>query len=361
MIRRWTVLISCVAFVLHGGASALSAAQSAQTAPASQGAKEPTRLAIHVNPLVDMHYYFRALAEQRDEAAIPEPFRGAVAALRTFYSVTGPQVGSAMIEPVMMTCATAAELHDAVDKFPGRIQRRDGAPVPSRAPCRELSRAYMDVEQAFRTDIWPAHAKAIEAAQASLDRTLLPRADECLRFVLTSLAMLDPGIEIPVTLVAEAPFPQGFTYRRRNAGPACFVGVQDLEGSLLSEVVLHEAIHALDVATDGQPTVPVQLFEKLLAAGNRRGGPAHRDVPHTLIFVQAAETIRRVVDPAHQDYGDVRGYYAKVPEAVAAVRERWRECLDGKLPREQAVADIASAYKPPQTASSPATSAPHEP
>lgn len=361
MIHRRSVLISCAALVLHASASILSAAQNQQTAPASQDAIEPTRLAIQVNVLVDMHYYFRSFAERRDEAAVPEAFRGAVDALRKFYSETGPQIGSAMIEPAMMTCATAAELHDAVDKFPGRIQRRDGAPVRSRAPCRALSRAYMEVEQAFRTEVWPAHEKAIAAARASLDKTLLPRADECLRFVLTSLAMPDPGIEIPVTLVAEAPFPQGFTYRRRGAGPACFVGVKDLDGSLLAEVVLHEAIHALDVATDGKPTVPVQLFEKLLEAGNRRGGPAHRDVPHTLIFVEAAETIRRVIDPAHQDYGDVRGYYAKVPEAVAAVRENWRACLDGKLSREQAITEIASAYKPPQPASSPAASAPHEP
>jgi hypothetical protein len=106
------------------------------------------------------------------------------------------------------------------------------------------------------------------------------------------------------------------------------------------ETVLHECIHALDISTQSQPTALQVLRKDLQAAGLAPRSEMMRSVPHTLMFVQAGETVRRLLNPEHKHYGDVAGYYAKVPEAVAAVREPWTAYLDEKLTRDAAIKQI---------------------
>ena len=57
------------------------------------------------------------------------------------------------------------------------------------------------------------------------------------------------------------------------------------------------------------------------------------------MFVEAAAVIRREVDPAHEDYGDVARYYAKIPSA-ARVKEAWTAHLEGRSTRDEALAKI---------------------
>jgi hypothetical protein len=120
----------------------------------------------------------------------------------------------------------------------------------------------------------------------------------------------------------------------------------------LYEVILHEATHALDVATANQPTVLNELRRRLAAVGLGPRMPVMRNVVHTLFFVQAGETVRRVVDPNHAHYGDTAGYYVKVPLAVAAVRPAWVDHLDGKVSRDEALDAIVSAVVAKQGAQS---------
>jgi hypothetical protein len=156
--------------------------------------------------------------------------------------------------------------------------------------------------------------------------------------------MQDLHLEIPVYLVAEAPFPQAVTHRRRGGGGICFVGLSELKGLLLCETVLHEATHALDVATRDSGSVLVDLQERLRTAGFGPGTPAYRDVPHTVIFVQAGETVRRLLDSAHRHYGEVCGYYAKVPAAAEAVRAWWPPYLDGAIGHAEVVERIVQHF-----------------
>ncbi len=65
------------------------------------------------------------------------------------------------------------------------------------------------------------------------------------------------------------------------------------------------------------------------------------DAPHTLIFVQAAATVRAVIDPSHKPYGQTAGYYAKVPAIAEIVTRSWQDHAAGKLGREEAITQIA--------------------
>jgi hypothetical protein len=241
---------------------------------------------------------------------------------------------------------------EAVARFaelPEEFRTRAGTTVLLRDSAVRLAQTYARAEAEFRMTVWPQHQTLLAASQAQLATLLLPRLDECLADLRQHLDLDDPSGPIPVYLVAQAPAPQGFTHRRRGGGGICFVGVADLPASLLCEVVLHETTHALDVGTP-QGSVLKELRDRLAAAGLGPASAAGRDVPHTLIFVEAAETVRRRLDPAHRDYGAVRGYYAKVPRAVAAVRGPWVAYLDGQLSRaaalEQIVAGARKQYVP---------------
>ncbi len=62
------------------------------------------------------------------------------------------------------------------------------------------------------------------------------------------------------------------------------------------------------------------------------------------MFVQAAGTVRKVLDPGHKDYGDTAGYYPKVPRATAVVRPAWEAYLRGEISRDAALERIAAGF-----------------
>jgi hypothetical protein len=228
--------------------------------------------------------------------------------------------------------------------MPEQRKLRSGKTIAIRQPVLAFLRAYARLEPAFQKDVWPQHKAALEAAHRRLHEELVPRQAACFDYILKRLGMEDPRLDIPVYLVAEAPYPGGFTHRRRGRGGVCFVGVEHAGGSLLLEVVLHEASHALDIATLDQDTAFQQLRAGLKQAGHDPRSPIYRDVPHTLLFYQAAETVRRLLAPGHKHYGDAIGYYAKVPQAIQAVRPAWDDYLDGKIARDAALKRILSQF-----------------
>jgi len=143
------------------------------------------------------------------------------------------------------------------------------------------------------------------------------------------------------------PFPGAVThYRAGRAGGVCFVAVRDVDPLQLVESILHEATHALDIAWDGSGVLD-ELRKKLQESAPPVGRNVLHNVPHTLMFVHAAETVRRNIDPTHKHYGDVAGYYAKVPRATGAVRQPWIEYLDGKLSREDALDHMVQSVSSP--------------
>ncbi|MDM7916313.1 MAG: hypothetical protein QUU85_13785, partial [Candidatus Eisenbacteria bacterium] len=156
---------------------------------------------------------------------------------------------------------------------------------------------------------------------------------------------LTPSPEpIPVYLVARSPWPHGVTHRTHQGGGVCWIGADGDSGGLLIETILHEATHALDVRS--REGVLAELRARL-AASPLQGSPSRqRDIAHTLIFVEAAETVRRVLDPQHIDYGEASGYYARVGRVAEVERTIWRQHLDGRVSREQAIAAIVDSLAP---------------
>jgi len=340
-MRMLTLLLVCGVLP----SSLLAQQPATRGAPPASAPSAETHLAIRANPPVDMHYYVRYLAAQPPDTELPEALRPAVTAARELEQSLGGAFGWGLIEGNLAACENAKQLHAAFQRLPAELHRKDGTVLPIKPAAVRLSEALVALESEFLRGTWPAHEKALAAARESLARRLGQDAAQHVAWMCESLAIPDPKIDIPVFLVMRAPDPGGFTHRMRRGGGVCFIAVDGVTELLLCETVLHEAIHALDIASESRPTALVELRRMLTKAGVERTSPLYRDVPHTLMFVQAGETVRRRIDANHRHYGE-GGYYDKVSEVVAAVRPAWEMYLDGKCSREDALRSIATQFAP---------------
>ena len=308
------------------------AAAFALAQPTSQPAPAPIEL--KVSPVVDLHFWVRKVAEQKGEipavAGLPE----AVAAARAFQTELGPGALWGIFEGNFVGLESATDLLAAAEQLPETAQRFGGRTIKLREGAVRLARSYVFLEKPFLETVWPRHREAIESVAAQLRRDLLPKAPQVYEDLARHLDVPVPSRPIPVYLTAEGPWPGAVTARTDENTGVCFVAADASTGSQLVEVVVHETIHALDVLT-GEGGV-------LNALRKRLGKEDLRDFPHTVMFVQAAGTVRKVLDPAHKDYGDVEGYYSRVPRAAAVVVPAWRDYLAGKISRDEALNRIAA-------------------
>ena len=309
-----------------------------------------SKIDLRVSPALDMHFQMRSLSRKVDDQ-IPAAFRPAVAAVRTIdKSAEGGGLTWGVIDSALNDCRTAKQILDVFSTFSETYRSKFGQPsdpVPLRAPAVALAEEYVKLEPEYLRDHWPARKRSIEERLADATDHFLPKVEPCLVYMLEHLGMQDPRATIPVYLVVDMHWPGASTYKTDGGGALCIVGInrEDFEGGLLYETILHEATHALDIVT-GSESVFEGMRDKMLAAGVPRRNRLFHDVPHTVMFVQAAETIRRVVDPAHVHYGVVSRYYDRISrpgEPVGdKVREVWIRYLDGAVTRSAAVDELVS-------------------
>jgi hypothetical protein len=298
-----------------------------------------TRLLFELSPAVDLYFFVRARAEREED--LPG-FESALDAVRKLNGELGSFLAWGPIEGSLKDCHTLAQVGEAFRKLPESFEARPGTSVELRTGAERLFAALKEAERPFYETLWQSHEEALGAALGLLQPDFEQKLPACLAFHMEKLGMKDPGLQIPVYLVTEAPVPGAVTHRDGRGKGVCFVAVQGVERTQLYEIVLHEATHALDVATPGASALE-ELRAKLAAVGVGARERAMRDLPHTLMFVQAAESIRRTVDPAHEDYGEVSGYYAKIGKPAELVRGFWRDHLDGKSTRAEALDAIAQS------------------
>lgn len=318
----------------------LSVAAQARGQSASQPAttRPSGRIDLRTSLFVDMHYTVRACADQPAEKR-PAELKAAAEMAAEVEKALGSKMAWGVLEGALLEATDVASARALAERLPPEFQSMSGAKLPLRELATKLLQAYEPIEAGFVAQTWPQHEKKLAATRERLASELLPHAPRCLDYIERSLGMENAQASIPVYLVAQAPWPGGFTHRRRGGGGVCVVSAEE-RPELMCETVLHECIHALDLSTQSQPTALNVLEKQLQEAGLPPRSELLRSVPHTLMFVQAGETVRRLLNPAHKHYGDAAGYYAKVPEATAAVRDAWIAFLDEKQSRDAAIKQI---------------------
>jgi hypothetical protein len=298
-------------------------------------------LDLRVNPLMDLHYWVRNLGSERGElpavAGLPE----AVAATRQAGSSLGDVSRWGILVGSFTEASTVADLARVATEVPETFTLRDGQTIPFRQSLANLAAAYRSLEPSFLASVWPQHRQIGERAAATLRSQLLPKIAEVYAELSRHLGALAPSEPVPIYLVAAAPFPGAFSMLSQG-GPFSVVALEGEPDSQWVEIVVHELIHGLD-AKAGEGSVLGDLRSRLAKIPGASPRDVH-DCVHTVMFVQAAGTVRRVLDPSHRDYGDVKGYYARVGSAAEVVVPAWRSYLDGTIDREAAIEMIVAGF-----------------
>lgn len=318
-----------------------------------------TRIDLRIDPVADLLQHVRGLAEQQD-ADVDPALADAVDAVRTMREDFGRGAFFAfeIIDRQLLGVAGFPDLAARLAALPEEVEVPGGA-APLGPQARRLAAALETAGPWFLAERWPARERALREVAAYIDATFHPREAACFAYMLECLAVEDPAAIIPVYLVHDGPWPGAHTYDDGHGGGFCFVAIREHQGTLLLETMLHEATHAIDVTADArvvesgsdQDPARASVFARLRADLTARGltfrDRALRDIPHTLMFVQAGETIRRHVDNQHVHYGDAADYYSKVAEVAAVEREEWIAFLDGDATREDALRRIVDRLAPP--------------
>ena len=303
------------------------------------------RFEIASKPYVDLFFHVRSCAASKDPLPEGSWLTEAVGAARALDAELGTPLAWGHVEALIRDCATAKEGSAAIAEARETLEMGGGRTVALRAGALKLAGELEKIEANFVEHLWPADEKAIAEGIERIRKGFGGKEGECLAFVAKHLDLVSLDRTIPVRIVFEAPFPGAVTHRAPGGG-VCFVGVKANPGSQLLETVLHEATHVLDIATpiaDGVGgSVLYELRARLEKAGFTRKDPEWRDVPHTLMFVQAGETIRRLVDRKHEHYGVAARYYDKVRAIADLELDAWIAYLDGKATREEAIERIVA-------------------
>jgi len=303
-----------------------------------------TGLELRVDPFVDLYFSVRAQAADLDEEPAPG-YGPAVGAARSVQEMLGSFGGWGPLDSQVFELSPA-EVVEAFSSLPEPYERR-GRSLSLRGPAVRLAEAVEALMPGFLAGEWPTRRSRLEARVDFLEREFIPRHREALAHMMSSLGISDPGSTVPMYLVTTTNPPGAMTYYlhggRQVSVLAVGVGGSD---SLLMETLLHEATHTLDLASRESGSVFGAMRQLLEDRGLSRGDNAYHDIPHTLMFIQAAETMRRVYDPAHVAYGDATDLYERSGEIAVVELAVWPRYLAGELSRDEALRRIVEALDP---------------
>jgi hypothetical protein len=298
---------------------------------------------IRASPIVDLYFFARGLASS-GSASIPDVAGSekAIAAALDLQRELGSGLAWGPIDGLIGECTTGKELRVACGRARETLALRSGKTLELRTAALRFADALEAIEPVFLEKIWPAHLAEIHRVEEEITARFEPKEAECIAYVAKHFQLDVPKDPLRVRLVYEGPPLGAVTQRDDDGRGVSFVAVHGAAGTQLFETILHETTHTLDIWT-AKGSVLDDLRERLEKGGFTRQDREWRDVPHTLMFVQAGETIRRIVDPKHEHYGVVAHYYDKVKEVADIERPLWIEYLDGKLSRDEALERIARA------------------
>jgi hypothetical protein len=300
----------------------------------------PVRIEVRVSPAIDLYYEVRARAASGEEPRAADPLGAAVRAAAALDRELGSLLLWGPIDGGLADCRRAAELLAAFERLPETLRRR--APgegeVALREPALALARALVEAEERWLAESWPERERELETQARRLAELLTGERGRALyRFTCDALRLEVIDLHVPVLLATRLPEPGAVTFRRAGGGGVAMVGIRGLDPSTLAEVVVHESLHALDLATAGQDTLFADLRRALAAAGLAPEERRARDAVHALFFFQAAEAVRRQIDPEHVDYGIRHELYPRLAVPALEMRELWQQGLEGELGAEELV------------------------
>ena len=300
----------------------------------------PPEIKIFINPVVGLHYHVKSMlhGDRRAEKA----YTSALDSARDFEREIRTPLRWGFIEPFLTQCQTASMLSAWIDKIPERFRLRSGMIVTPRKSLIPYMQALAEASPAYMKNTWPINKELLLEAKNKLDTTLKERGSELLEYITDKLGMISDQRPLRIYLNIDAFLPGGSTCSARGVGVVSFVNINNVSDARMIEVVLHEAIHALDLRSRDQPTILNLIREKLIETGIRPNNPLFRDLPHAVVFVQAAEAVRRILHYPSQEFQYDNAFFKKTSQVVKEVPSKWKAYLDGSMSREEIIDAVAA-------------------
>jgi len=299
------------------------------------------RLEVRIQPFVDLYSYIYKVSSGSEKAPDIEGFPEAVEAARRIpFSATFTKG-----DLIPFRCDTAAEAIRVFAEYPETYKTSKGEIIPLRERAVELAKRLAAIEKSFMEKVWPQHKVVIQQAAALIAETLGRKEQECFTFMTRHLGMEDAKYIVPIYLVAESPWPGGFTiWGDDQTRGVCLLSVAANKGPDFLSGLVHEVIHALDLETKGKGNVLVELRDRLLKAGFDKDSLFVRHAPHFLVFIQSVETVRRKLDSTYQPY-EIGVFGRPELQPIKNVElPIWTAYLDGKLSREDALNQMIDGF-----------------
>ena len=327
------------ALLLAGGLRAAEPTPATTPTPTPPG----RGVAFEFNPLTALHASLRAQAESTDSAkGSAEPMATAIDAYRAF--AAGAPTGAAgalYLQGADVLVASAVDLED----LRSRLELAAGIPG-SRLPVEPMRTLLLPaLEKA-----WPSYsggqaARDEQEVRARMEwwaATIAPRLQPALTWLGEVVGITAPAAAVPVRLVPTMPGKGAATFRTRQ-GALIVAGTSRYQGSAFVEVILHEMLHAWEVvAPDSLGSLVRQRLETAGAEVETQ-----RQIPHTLIFLLAAEGTKRFIDPEHVPVGEQYGAYCRGLERYRApIEPLLREHLEGQLDRGAFIDRLVALFAP---------------
>ena len=202
---RCLLIISVLAALLCGASGTLL--QSTGANPRKERTNQ-TALDVRLNSLIDLHYLVRKLASGSGNTPNIDGFKPAVEAARELQSDLGSALAWGVVEVPLAECQSAREAVGAFAELPETFKFGERT-IQLRQRAVRLAESLVPIEAPFLKSIWPQHRAALQRVAAKIAAGFAPKESECLAYMMKHLGMEDPQQQVPVYLVAEAPFPQG--------------------------------------------------------------------------------------------------------------------------------------------------------
>jgi hypothetical protein len=312
--------------------------QATATKSRSKGINQK-RLEVRVKPFIDLYFFVYKLSSSSDKPPEIDGFAEAVAAARQI------PLNATLVDLIPFQCERAADAVRAFAQFPETYKTSKGEIKPLRERAVHLAKTLERIEKPFLERVWPQHRVAVEQAAARVAQTLGPKEQECFTYLTGHLGMESANYVVPIYLVAETPWPGGFTmWGKESTHGVCLLSVGVLQGSPLLSAILHEAIHALDLETKGSGNVLKVLNDRLIKAGFDKDDLVVKFAPHLLVFIQSVETVKRKLDSSYRPYEEGIFVRPGLQPVIKIELPIWTAYLDGKMTREDALNRIVDGF-----------------